>query len=118
MDFDLNEEQREIWRWAKEFADKEIMPRVEENDKNAKFDWDLYKKIASQGFFGAVLPEKYGGQAVDYIAYALMTEEIARACSATRTLFSVQISLVEMPILKYGTEEQKQKYLPRMGTGE
>lgn len=118
MDFDLNEEQREIWRWAKEFADREIMPRVEENDKKAAFDWDLYRKIAEQGFFGAVLPEKYGGQGVDYIAYALMTEEIARACSATRTLFSVQISLVELPILKHGTEEQKAKYLPKLATGE
>jgi butyryl-CoA dehydrogenase len=118
MNFDLTPEQQEIWRWAKNFADKEIMPRVEENDRKAEFDWDLYKKIAAQGFFGAILPEEYGGQGVDYIAYALMTEEIARACSSTRTLFSVQISLVEIPILRWGTDEQKQKYLPKLGTGE
>ena len=118
MDFDLTQDQQDIWRWAKDFADKEIMPRVEENDRKAEFDWDLYKKIAAQGFFGAILPEKYGGQGVDYIAYALMTEEIARACSSTRTLFSVQISLVELPILKYGSEELKMKYLPKMATGE
>lgn len=118
MDFDLTQDQQDIWRWAKDFADKEIMPRVEENDRKAEFDWDLYKKIAAQGFFGAILPEKYGGQGVDYISYALMTEEIARACSSTRTLFSVQISLVELPILKYGSEELKMKYLPKMATGE
>lgn len=118
MNFDLTAEQQEIWRWAKNFADKEIMPKVEENDRKAQFDWDLYKKIADQGFFGAILPEQYGGQGVDYISYALMTEEIARACSSTRTLFSVQISLVEIPILRWGTEEQKQKYLPKLGTGE
>ncbi|MBY0451274.1 MAG: acyl-CoA dehydrogenase family protein [Cyanobacteria bacterium] len=118
MDFDLTPEQREVWLWAKEFADKEIAPRVEENDRNAQFDFDLLKKIGDQGFFSAVLPSQYGGQEIDYIAYALMTEEIARVCSSTRTLFSVQISLVELPILKYGTEAQKQKYLPKMATGE
>jgi alkylation response protein AidB-like acyl-CoA dehydrogenase len=118
MNFDLTPEQAEIWRWAQEFADKEIAPRVPENDKLARFDHDLLKKIADQGFFGAVLPEEYGGQAIDYIAYALMTEAIARADSATRTLFSVQISLVEMPILTFGTEAQKQYYLPKLATGE
>ncbi len=118
MNFDLTPEQREIWLWAKEFADKEIAPRVEENDHKAEFDFDLLKKIGGQGFFGAILPEKYGGQGIDHIAYALMTEEIARVCSSTRTLFSVQISLVEKPILHYGTEAQKEKYLPKMATGE
>lgn len=118
MDFQLTEAQREIWAWAKEFADKEIAPQVEEYDRKAEFNRDLLKKISDQGFFGAVLPEQYGGQGIDYISYALMTEEIARVCSSTRTLFSVQISLVELPILKHGTEEQKQKYLPKMATGE
>jgi alkylation response protein AidB-like acyl-CoA dehydrogenase len=118
MDFDLTAEQREIWRWAKDFADSEIAPRVEQNDRDAKFDFDLLKKIADQGFFSAVLPEKYGGQGIDFIAYALMTEEIARVCSSTRTLFSVQISLVELPILRFGTEAQKQQYLPKLATGE
>ncbi|MCA9799884.1 MAG: acyl-CoA dehydrogenase family protein [Cyanobacteria bacterium HKST-UBA06] len=118
MFLELNEEQREIWRWAKEFADREIAPQVEEFDRKATFNHDLCKKIGQQGFFGAILPEKYGGQAIDYVAYALMTEEIARVCSSTRTLFSVQISLVEMPILKYGTEAQKEQYLPKLATGE
>ncbi|MBY0402704.1 MAG: acyl-CoA dehydrogenase family protein, partial [Cyanobacteria bacterium] len=118
MNFDLTVEQRDVWRWAKDFADSEIAPRVEANDRAEKFDFDLLKKISEQGFFSAVLPEKYGGQGIDYIAYALMTEEIARVCSSTRTLFSVQISLVELPILKFGNDEQKEKYLPKMATGE
>lgn len=118
MNLDLTPEQREIWQWAKDFADSEIAPRVEENDRKAEFDFDLLKKIGAQGFFGAILPEQYGGQGIDHVAYALMTEEIARVCSSTRTLFSVQISLVEKPILKFGTDAQKDKYLPKMATGD
>lgn len=118
MNFDLTEEQRQIWQWAKDFADQEIAPVAAANDQAEKFDFDLLKKIADQGFLGAILPEQYGGQNIDHIAYALMTEEIARVCSSTRTLFSVQISLVEKPILEYGTEAQKQKYLPGMASGE
>ena len=118
MNFDLTPEQIAIWQWAKDFADAEIAPRVEENDQLARFDHELMTKIADNGFFSAILPEKYGGQGIDYIAYALMTEEIARVCSSTRTLFSVQISLVESPILAYGTEAQKDHYLPKLATGE
>jgi butyryl-CoA dehydrogenase len=118
MNFDLTDEQRQIWQWAKDFADTEIAPVAARNDQAEKFDFDLLKKIADQGFFSAILPAKYGGQEIDHIAYALMTEEIARVCSSTRTLFSVQISLVEKPILEFGTEEQKMKYLPRMASGE
>ena len=118
MKFELTEEQRQIWQWAKEFADTEIAPVAAANDQASRFDFDLLKKIGEQGFFSAILPEKYGGQNIDHVAYALMTEEIARVCSSTRTLFSVQISLVEKPILEFGTEEQKMKYLPKMATGE
>lgn len=118
MHLSLTDEQRGVWQWARDFADAEIAPKVEENDRKAAFDWDLYKKIADNGFFGAVLPEQYGGQGIDYVSYALMTEEIARVCSSTRTLFSVQISLVELPILKFGTEDQKNHYLPKLATGE
>ncbi len=118
MNFELTEQQRQIWQWAKDFADQEIAPVVVANDHASKFDFDLLKKIGDHGFLGAILPEKYGGQDIDHISYALMTEEIARVCSSTRTLFSVQISLVEKPILEFGTEDQKMQYLPKMATGE
>ncbi|MGE0200483.1 MAG: acyl-CoA dehydrogenase family protein [Candidatus Melainabacteria bacterium] len=117
MNFELTPEQREIWLWAKDFADKEIAPQVEEFDWKQQFNHDLLKKIAEQGFFSVILPEQYGGQGIDNIAYALMTEEIARVCSATRTLFSVQISLVQKPIWHFGTDEQKEKYLPGLADG-
>jgi len=118
MQLELTSTQREIWQWARDFADTEIAPVAAANDQASRFDFDLLKKIASNGFFGSILPEKYGGQGIDHISYALMTEEIARVCSSTRTLFSVQISLVEKPILAYGTEEQKEKYLPKLASGE
>ena len=118
MDFSLTTEQRSIWQWAKEFADDVIAPRVEANDRKAVFDKELMKLVADNGFFSAILPEKYGGQAMDHIAYALMTEEIARVCSSTRTLFSVQISLVEKPIWHFGTDAQKDRYLPALSSGE
>lgn len=118
MQFDLTPQQREIWQWAKDFADKEIAPQVEEYDRKATFNFELMKKIGANGFFGAILPEQYGGQNIDHVAYALMTEEIARVCSSTRTLFSVQISLVEKPILAFGTEAQKEQYLPKLASGE
>ncbi|MEB3206386.1 MAG: acyl-CoA dehydrogenase family protein [Vampirovibrionales bacterium] len=118
MDFTLSPDQKAIWQWAKDFADDVIAPRVEANDRAARFDHDLLKEIAKQGFFGAILPEKYGGQGIDHIAYALMTEEIARVCSSTRTLFSVQISLVEKPIWHYGTDDQKNEYLPKLSSGD
>ncbi|MEB3287176.1 MAG: acyl-CoA dehydrogenase family protein [Vampirovibrionales bacterium] len=118
MDFALKPEQREIWLWAKDFADREIAPQVEEYDLKQAFNHELLKKIAEQGFFSAILPEQYGGQNIDHIAYALMTEEIARVCSSTRTLFSVQISLVQKPILEYGSDAQKEQYLPGLGSGK
>ncbi len=118
MDFNLTSDQRAVWQWARDFADKEIAPKVEENDQKAQFDFDLMKKIADNGFFAAILPEEYGGQAMDHISYALMTEEIARVDSSTRTLFSVQISLVEKPIMEWGSEAQKKHYLPKLASGE
>lgn len=118
MQFQLTGTQRELWLWAKDFADRVIAPRVAQNDRLERFDRELLGLIADQGFFGAILPEAYGGQGVDHVAYALITEEIARVCSATRTLFSVQISLVEKPLLAFGTPEQKARYLPALASGQ
>lgn len=118
MKLALTDEQREVWQWAKSFADEHIAPVAARNDQTETFDFDLLKKIADHGFLSAILPEEYGGQSLDHISYALMTEEIARVCSSTRTLFSVQISLVEKPILTFGTTEQKNRYLAKMGSGE
>jgi alkylation response protein AidB-like acyl-CoA dehydrogenase len=118
MDFDFTPEQRDIRRHMREFAERNIVPVAAKNDRECKFDWDVAKKIFAEGFLGCPIPEKYGGLGLDYIAYGLMTEEVNRVCSSTRTLFSVQTSLVALTILRWGTEEQKKFYLPKMCNGE
>lgn len=118
MDFDFTPEQIAMRKHMREFAEREIAPKAQANDRACKFDWDIAKKIFSEGFLGCPVPEKYGGLGMDYVAYGLMTEEINRVCSSTRTLFSVQTSLVALTILKWGTEEQKKFYLPKLSNGE
>lgn len=118
MDFDFTPDQIAIRKHVRDFAEREIAPVAQENDRECKFDWNVAKKIFKEGFLGMPVPEKYGGMGLDYISYGLMTEEINRICSSTRTLFSVQTSLVALTILKWGTEEQKMALLPKMCTGE
>jgi alkylation response protein AidB-like acyl-CoA dehydrogenase len=118
MNFDLSDEQKLIEQTAREFTDGEIMPVAGENSENHFFDRDLVNKIAAQGFLGAIVPREYGGAGLDYTTYAIICEEIGRGCSAMRTVVSVQTSLVCSTILKWGTEEQKQRYLPLLCSGE
>ena len=117
MDFDLTDEQQLIQRTAREFTDNEIVERTRENARNHHFDVDLVKKIAAQGYLGAIVPEEYGGAGLDYLSYGLIVEEIGRGDSAIRTVISVQTSLVCSAILKWGTEAQKQTYLPQLCSG-
>ncbi len=118
MNFDLSDEQKLIEQTAREFTDGEIMPVAGANSENHFFDRDLVAKIAAQGFLGAIVPREYGGAGLDYATYAIICEEIGRGCSAMRTVVSVQTSLVCSTILKWGTEEQKQRYLPLLCSGE
>src|SRR5947208_6582468 len=118
MDFELSDEQQLIQRTAREFADREIWDRARENARNEHFDTELVRKMADQGYLGAIVPREYGGAGLDYITYGLIVEEIGRADSAMRTVISVQTSLVCSSILKWGTEAQKQKYLPKLCSGE
>ena len=118
MDFDLTEEQQLIRSTAREFTDNEIVEQARENARNHHFDLELVKKIAEQGYLGAIVPREYGGAGLDYLGYGLIVEEIGRGCSAVRTVISVQTSLVCSAILKWGTEEQKQYYLPKLCSGE
>src|SRR5467141_3361257 len=118
MDFDLSDEQKLIRETARDFTDNEIVPRARENDRNHHFDLELVGKIAGQGYLGAIVPREYGGAGLDYVTYGLIVEEIGRGDSAIRTVISVQTSLVCSAILKWGTEEQKQHYLPRLCSGE
>jgi butyryl-CoA dehydrogenase len=118
VDFDLTDEQRLIKETAREFADKEIVERARENARKHHFDTELVKMIAEQGYLGAIVPREYGGAGLDYLSYGLVVEEIGRACSAIRTVISVQTSLVCSGIVRWGTEEQKRRYLPKLCSGE
>src|SRR5271165_6287580 len=118
MDFDLTDEQRLIKDTAREFTDKEIVLQARENARNHHFDLDMIKKVAQQGYLGAIVPQQYGGAGLDYFSYGLVVEEIGRGDSAIRTVISVQTSLVCSGIVKFGTEEQKRKYLPKLCSGE
>jgi butyryl-CoA dehydrogenase len=118
IDFELTDEQRLIRETARDFSDREIAPRARDNDRNEHFDTELVQKIADMGFLGAIVPEQYGGRDVDYRTYALIVEEIGRGCSAMRTVVSVVTSLVCSSIVRWGSEEQKQEWLPRLCSGE
>jgi len=118
MDFELNDEQRLIRETARAFTNNEIIDRARENDRKDHFDIELVRKIADQGYLGAIVPREYGGAGLDYLTYGLIVEEIGRGDSAMRTVVSVQTSLVCSGINRWGTEEQKQKYLPKLCSGE
>jgi hypothetical protein len=118
MDFELTDEQRLIKETAREFTDKEIVERAKMNAREHRFDLELVAKVAAQGYLGAIVPQQYGGAGLDYVSYGLIVEEIGRGDSAIRTVISVQTSLVCSAILKWGSEEQREKYLPRLCAGE
>ena len=118
MNFDLTEEQKMVKETARKFAEKEIMPFARENDVKEHFPIEIFKKMAGLGFLGGPIPEKYGGAGLDFISDAIIFEEIGRADSSLRTALSVQVSLASLTILKWGTEEQKQKYIPKLCKGE
>jgi hypothetical protein len=118
LDFNLTDEQRLISESAREFADREIIPRVRDNDRAARFDRELAGKLGEVGYLGAPVAEEYGGRGLDYTGYGLIVEQVGRADSSARTVVSVQTSLVAGSIERWGTEEQKRRWLPRLCSGE
>jgi butyryl-CoA dehydrogenase len=118
MDFALTDEQQLVRETARAFTDGEIVPRARENARRSHFDVELVRQIADQGYLGAIVPREYGGAGLDHATYGLIVEEIGRGDSAMRTVVSVQTSLVCSTILRWGTEEQKRVYLPRLCSGE
>jgi butyryl-CoA dehydrogenase len=118
MDFELSEEQRLIRETARDFATREVLPRAAAIDKEHRFPKELIAQMSSLGFMGIAVPEKYGGAGMDHVSYVLAMEEISRACASTGVIMSVQNSLVEDPLERFGTEEQKRKWLPPLAKGE
>jgi alkylation response protein AidB-like acyl-CoA dehydrogenase len=118
MDLRLSDEQKLISEAAREFADREIIPRVRDNDRAGRFDRELASKLGEVGYLGAPVAEEYGGRGLDYIGYGLIVEQVGRADSSARTVVSVQTSLVAGSVERWGTEEQKREWLPRLCSGE
>jgi alkylation response protein AidB-like acyl-CoA dehydrogenase len=117
MNFELTEEQNMIRETVREFAEREIKPVAKELDEKAEFSHDLTMKMGELGIFGMYLPEKYGGQGLDYLSYIIAVEEIARIDSSQAATLAAHNSLGIGPLYYYGTEEQKMKYLPPLCTG-
>ena len=118
MDFRLTEEQQMMRDMAKRFADERVKPGAAERDRTHEFPVDLLKECAELGFMGVAIPEEYGGAGMDYISYAIMIEEISRACASTGVILSVNNSLVCDPLLKYGSEYIKKEFLIPLAEGK
>lgn len=118
MKLELNEQQKMIQKMVREFAKKEVEPIAAEIDKNEEYPTNTLDKMAKLGLLGAIIPTEYGGAGLDSISYTIIIEEISRKCASTGVIASVHNSLVGNPIIKYGTEDQKKKYLPPLAKGE
>lgn len=114
----LTEEHKLIRSSIRDFVKKEISPYIEDWAQRAHFPYEIVKKFGDVGAFGPQIPAEYGGGGMDYIAYGLIMQEIERGDSGMRSTASVQGSLVMYPIYKFGSEEQKKKYLPKLASGE
>jgi butyryl-CoA dehydrogenase len=118
MDFDLTEEQRMIRDAARDYAAAEVAPGAAERDKTGVFPMEQFRGAAAQGFTGVLTPEEFGGNALGNVASCLVLIEINAACASTGVTLSVHNSLCTAPLVKFGTEDQKRRYLPRLATGE
>ncbi|HET6780470.1 MAG TPA: acyl-CoA dehydrogenase [bacterium] len=117
MDFRLTEEHRMIQSMVREFASREILPVAAELDHTGTFPHEIIKKAAALGLMGILIPERYGGAGMDAVAYVVAHEELARASAGVQTIITVSNSLVADPIVRFGTETQRQKYLPGLCGG-
>src|ERR687888_1372566 len=118
MDFALSDEQREIQALARDFAAAEIEPHAAEWDRAHGFPQELLGKLAELGLMGVCVPEEYGGAGADFLAYILVLEELSRADAGVGVTVAVHTSAVTLPILRYGTEEQKSRFVPPLARGE
>jgi alkylation response protein AidB-like acyl-CoA dehydrogenase len=118
VDFSLTREQELIRESAREFCDREIVPHVRDWDRAEELDRGLVGKLAAAGYLGATLPEEHGGMGLDTASYCLLMEELGRADASVRGIVSVNLGLVGKTIVKWGTDEQKREWLPRLASGE
>lgn len=118
MDFELSEEQKILKETIREFAEEEILPITKITEKEGKLSKEVLRKLAEIGVMGMTVPAEYGGSEMDYVSCCIVIEEIARVCPSTAVALSVHTSAFCYPILKFGNEEQKRKYLPRAASGD
>jgi butyryl-CoA dehydrogenase len=118
MDLQLNEEQEMIRKMARDFAQNELAPVAAELDEKAEPPLDILKKMAKLGFMGLAMPEEYGGIDTDSVSYVIAIEEISKVCASTGVILAVHNSLGSHGLVAFGTEEQKQKFLPPLASGE
>ena len=118
MDCSLTDQQKLIRDTVRQFVETEVRPTVKERDRTERFPAEEIRKIAELGCCGMLMPEEWGGAGLDHISYVLMLEEVARVDCAMSTSLGVTNSAVQIPLLKFGSEAQKKKYLPRLSSGE
>ncbi len=118
MDFQLNEEQQAIRDTCREFAEQEIKPRAEEMDRTGQFPYDLIHKMGELGLLGLPFSEEYGGAGADFLSYCLAIEEISRGDTSIGITMEAHTSLGATPFYLYGSQEQKEHYLPALTTGQ
>jgi len=118
MHLELNDDHKMIQKTAREFAEKEVKPKAHELDETGRFPHDTFRKAAELGLTGVYVPESYGGAGFDHIGYSIVIEEISRVCASTGVILSVCNTLFCDPILRFGAEEQKKKYVTPHARGE
>ncbi len=114
----LTDEERMVRDSAASYCQQKLMPRVLESFRHEQTDASIFREMGELGLLGATIPEQYGGSGLNYVCYGLIAREVERVDSGYRSMMSVQSSLVMVPINEFGTEEQKQKYLPKLASGE
>ena len=117
MDFGLSEEQREVREKAAEFANRDVAPHAAELDREDRVPFETLEKLTEMGFMGLCVPEEYGGAGADFVSYCLMLEELSRADAGVGVTLAVHTSAGTVPILQYGTEEQKARWVPDLAAG-
>jgi alkylation response protein AidB-like acyl-CoA dehydrogenase len=118
VDFELSAEQREIQALTRDFAEREIEPHAAEWDRDHTFPREVFAKLAELGLMGACVPEEYGGAGTDFLSYILVLEELSRADAGVGVTVAVHTSAVTLPILHFGTDEQRSRFVPPLARGE
>lgn len=118
MRFHFTEEQQMTRKMVQDFAQKEVLPEIERMEKEKRFPMELIRKMGELGIMGIPIPEEYQGSGMDYTSYVIAIHELSKVSAALGVILSVHTSVGTNPILFFGTEEQKKKYVPKLATGE